>query len=119
MILLTLSKDNQLIKEYTLAEEEVTIGRASDNTMQVDDPNVEDHHIRLVYRFSIWQLEDLSNGKTLIDNNPVGKANLSNGDEIDFVGYRMSFYATDEGTKGQNWNNFEQQKTWKLTTGRP
>lgn len=62
MILLMLTKDNEIIKEYMLQDDIVTIGRDQRNSMQIDDPNVADQHLRLVYRFLTWQLEDLSNG---------------------------------------------------------
>lgn len=120
MILLMLTKDNEIIKEYMLQDDVVTIGRDQRNSMQIDDPNVADQHLRLVYRFLTWQLEDLSNGNTLLDNKPVDKANLSNGDIIGFAGYCIPVYFADEEPNSQRWGaHYDQQKTWEVHHGRP
>jgi pSer/pThr/pTyr-binding forkhead associated (FHA) protein len=44
---------------HELAEERITIGRAPDNTIQIDDPSVSGRHAQLLLIGQRYQLKDL------------------------------------------------------------
>ena len=61
----------------------VTIGRALDNDVILDDASVSRHHARLVSREGHWQLEDLDSTRgTFVNSRRVGSGYLRRGDEI-------------------------------------
>ncbi len=64
----------------------VTIGRASDNIIQIDDASVSSHHAQLASDNGKWILKDLnSTNGTSYNGNPLAKeVSLLNGDEIEF-----------------------------------
>lgn len=117
MILLTLFNERTLVREYTLSDEIVRVGSISDNTVQIEDPAIEEHHFQLICRQSTWQLQDQSSGKLTVNGKPPDRANLANGDEIEFGNYRLTVFFTDGSEKDSGWDpDYKYEKTWKLNT---
>jgi len=83
---ITLADKTQL--DHELTEEIVTVGRASDNTLPIDDASVSSHHARIEPSEEVYTLTDLgsTNGTRL--NGTVlkeGEAHVLNaGDKIRF-----------------------------------
>jgi pSer/pThr/pTyr-binding forkhead associated (FHA) protein len=66
-----------------LSGEAVSLGRALDNAVIVDDVSVSRHHARLVRRGSYWLLEDLgSTHGCFVNGQRVGSSLLRAGDEV-------------------------------------
>jgi pSer/pThr/pTyr-binding forkhead associated (FHA) protein len=69
---------------YPLEEDEIFIGRESNNSIQIDSPGVSRKHSRLTYQFDQYILEDLasSNG-TFVNGERISQPRpLKNGDVI-------------------------------------
>jgi pSer/pThr/pTyr-binding forkhead associated (FHA) protein len=75
------------------------IGRASDNTIVVEDETVSNHHARLSYVESHWWLEDLgSKNGTLINDVPVERpVVMTSGDRIQMGAVEMVFQIGEHG----------------------
>lgn len=84
---------------HELTEERITIGRAPDNTLQIDDPSVSSRHAQLVLIDGRYQLKDLdSTNGTRVNSEAVTDAFLRVGDRLRFgkVEARFESIATGE-----------------------
>jgi predicted component of type VI protein secretion system len=83
MAKLYLKFNEAVLKEFSLSQGNLTIGRLPDNTVQVDNPAVSSHHARVYWETDHYVLEDLNslNG-TFINNRRVSKATLKEGDQV-------------------------------------
>lgn len=80
------------VKEITLEHGELTIGRASDNHIQINDPLVSAHHAKLVTIFDASHIEDLgSTNGTLVNKRKIQEHTLHDGDSITLGEYTISF----------------------------
>jgi hypothetical protein len=79
-------------RHVSLARPVVTIGRALDNDVVIDDPRVSRHHAQLRLRQGRYVLYDTgSSGGTLVNNQPVSEVVLSAGDVISLAGAQIIF----------------------------
>ena len=80
---LILKFEAAVLKEVTVGARPVTIGRAPDNDIQIDNLAVSSHHARVFSEESRLVLEDLNslNG-TFVNNQKVQRVNLKQGDQI-------------------------------------
>ena len=70
---------------HELTEERITIGRAPDNTLQIDDPSVSGRHAQLLLIDERYQLKDLgSTNGTRVNSELVTDIFLQFGDRIRF-----------------------------------
>lgn len=84
---------------HELTEEKITIGRAPDNVIQIDDPSVSGRHAQLLLVENRYQLLDLdSTNGTRVNNENVTDVFLRVGDRIRFgkVEARFESDATGE-----------------------
>jgi pSer/pThr/pTyr-binding forkhead associated (FHA) protein len=78
--------ETDLTKEYT------TIGRKSDNDVQIDNLAVSGHHARIIRILNDYFLEDLdSTNGTTVNGTPVRKHALQHGDRIDVGKHQLQF----------------------------
>ena len=79
-------------ERFLLNGGEVSIGRAADNEIFLDDVTVSRKHGVIHHRDQIFELQDLGslNG-TYVNNNSIARATLSHGDEIQFGKFHMLF----------------------------
>lgn len=71
----------------------VTLGRALDNDLVVDDARVSRHHAQLRLRSNRYVLYDTgSSGGTTVNGVPVSEHTLQAGDVIRLAGYAIVFY---------------------------
>jgi hypothetical protein len=76
----------------------VSVGRALDNTIILEDPRVSRHHAQLRRRYGRYVLYDLgSSGGTQINGYPVAECVLHSGDVISFAGVQV-IYGEDPPT---------------------
>jgi predicted component of type VI protein secretion system len=80
---LILKFEAAVLKEVTIGPRPVTIGRAPDNDIQIDNLAVSSHHARVFAEESRLVLEDLNslNG-TFVNNQKIQRVNLKQGDQI-------------------------------------
>ena len=70
---------------YELVEQVITVGRAPDNTIHLDDPSVSGRHAELRAAGKAYQLRDLgSTNGTRVNGSPTGEIILHSGDRIRF-----------------------------------
>jgi len=89
---------------HDLAEDLVTIGRVSDNTIQIDDASVSSHHAELFLREDDYTLKDLhSTNGTQLNGKPVAaeeELQLQHGDQVIFGNIGV-LYISEEGSEQQ------------------
>lgn len=79
-------------RHVPLTKPVVTIGRALDNDVVIDDPRVSRHHAQLRLRQGRYVLYDTgSSGGTLVNNQPVSEVVLNAGDVISLAGAQIIF----------------------------
>ena len=79
-------------ERFLLKSDEISIGRASENEIFLDDITVSRKHAVIHHNDLIFELQDLGslNG-TYVNNNSIARATLSHGDEIQFGKFHMLF----------------------------
>ncbi len=83
-------------RTFELEAEEITIGRAADNDIVIDEPTVSRHHARLMRRYRRYVLIDLgSRSGTRLNGFPIQEAVLRSGDRID-IGTVTMLYVEEE-----------------------
>jgi pSer/pThr/pTyr-binding forkhead associated (FHA) protein len=79
-------------RHVNLTQPTVSIGRALDNDVIIDDPRVSRHHAQLRHRYGHYVLYDLdSSGGTRINDYPVEECVLHSGDVISFAGVEVVY----------------------------
>jgi pSer/pThr/pTyr-binding forkhead associated (FHA) protein len=98
MAKLCLKFEQTVLKEVTLAQGTLTIGRLPDNNLQIDNLAVSGHHAKVYWEQDHYAVEDLGslNG-TYVNNQRVGKATLKDGDQVTIGKHLVQF--KDEGQK--------------------
>jgi pSer/pThr/pTyr-binding forkhead associated (FHA) protein len=86
MAKLVLSPSSSAPVAHELIEELITIGRAPDNLIQIDDPSVSGRHAQISCVGDIFQLQDLNstNGTRVNDRTITGVTALQAGDRLRF-----------------------------------
>jgi hypothetical protein len=85
-------------RHVDLLQPVVSIGRALDNDVIIEDPRVSRHHAQVRRRYGRYVLYDLgSSGGTQINGYPVEECVLHSGDVISFAGVRV-IYGEDPPT---------------------
>ena len=79
-------------ERFLLDNAEISIGRAGENEIFLDDVTVSRKHAVIHHRDQIFELQDLGslNG-TYVNNNSIARATLSHGDEVQFGKFHMLF----------------------------
>lgn len=87
--------ENAVLKELTISQTAVTIGRLPDNTLQLDNPAVSGHHAKILWTGDHYEVEDNNslNG-TYVNNARVTRQALKNGDSI-LVGKHTIAFTTE------------------------
>ncbi len=79
-------------RHVSLTKPVVTLGRALDNDIVIDDPRVSRHHAQLRLRQGRYVLYDTgSSGGTLVNHQPVSEVVLDAGDVISLAGAQIIF----------------------------
>ncbi|HVP43513.1 MAG TPA: FHA domain-containing protein [Terriglobales bacterium] len=83
MAKLALKFEDKVLKEITLGQSLVTIGRLPDNTVQIDNLAVSGHHAKIYWETDHYVVEDNNslNG-TFINNRRITKQALQDGDSV-------------------------------------
>ena len=96
MARITVSHDNQTVKTVELAAGAVTIGRAADNKIQLNDKTISAHHAQIVTYFNASYVGDLgSTNGTFVNGKKVQMHVVQAGDVIT-IGMHQFQVAADE-----------------------
>lgn len=83
MAKLVLSFDGDIVQEYELDKETITVGRKPDNDIHIDNLAVSGRHAKILTILNDSFIEDLdSTNGTFVNGNKVSKQALQNGDTI-------------------------------------
>jgi pSer/pThr/pTyr-binding forkhead associated (FHA) protein len=97
MARLILMFNKQVIKEYPLLKDSVSIGRDDDNTIVIDNLAVSGYHARIDMAGSTYILTDLqSTNGTFVNDEKVVSHKLVHGDNIAIGKHVILFVATDQ-----------------------
>ncbi len=98
MAKLILRFEQNILKEISLGQDTLTIGRLPDNVLQIDNLAVSGHHAKIYWDQDHYVVEDLGslNG-TYVNNQRVGKSALRTGDQVTIGKHQVQF--KDEGQK--------------------
>lgn len=89
---LVLRFKDAIVQEYPLENEETTIGRKPNNTIEIDNLAVSGLHARVLQIGNKAILEDMgSTNGTLVDNKPIRKHVLKHGDVITIGKHTLAF----------------------------
>jgi len=81
-------------KVFDLIEERVTVGRALDNTIRLEDGTVSHHHAMFVHDGDSYKLRDLnSTNGTRVNTMRIAETKLANGDQVRLGSVEMRFEA--------------------------
>jgi len=120
MARLILMFNKQVVKEYTLDREGVTIGRNEDNTIMVDNLAVSGYHARIDMAGKDHILTDLqSTNGTFVNDKKVISHKLSHGDNVIIGKHVILFVATGrEAEAGTDQQKVDMDKTMMLDTAK-
>ncbi len=92
MAKLALKFEDKVLKEITLGQSLVTIGRLPDNTVQIDNLAVSGHHAKIYWETDHYVVEDNNslNG-TFINNRRISKQPLQDGDSVLIGKHTLAF----------------------------
>ncbi len=94
---ITINHGTFQVDERILEHGVITLGRTTDNDVQMDDDTVSAHHAKIVTVFTASHVEDLgSTNGTFVNGKRVIKHTLHSGDIITTGGYQIVFYS-DQG----------------------
>lgn len=80
------------MQQVPLGTSDMTIGRARENTLLLDHPQVSAHHARLMYEQGSYRLQDLgSTNHTYVNGLPITTRVLQSGDEVRIGPYKLIY----------------------------
>lgn len=85
---------------YELSEDLITIGRAPDNMVVIDDPSVSSRHAQLELNADTYRLKDLgSTNGTRVNGTPITESVLRFDDRVRFGGVDARFEPDTRGSQ--------------------
>jgi pSer/pThr/pTyr-binding forkhead associated (FHA) protein len=97
MAKLIITLDGQLLSEFELDKERVTIGRKPHNDIPIDNLAISGEHAAITTFHNESFVEDLgSTNGTLVNNQAITKHALHHGDEIEIGKYRLKYVNVEE-----------------------
>jgi pSer/pThr/pTyr-binding forkhead associated (FHA) protein len=95
MIYLTVTINGEIQNDYVLDKDVVTIGRAPENDVCIENIGISTHHARITS--ANLQLEDLDSvNHTYVNDQKVQTQQLENGDVIKVRKYKIRFFHSGE-----------------------
>lgn len=95
---LILKFEDRILREYPVGSSAVTIGRLPSNTVVVDNPAVSSQHARVMVEGGQFVVEDLnSRNGTFVNEKPVNKHILQEGDVVRIGKHTLTFYGIGKG----------------------
>lgn len=121
MAKLILTMNTDVVGEYFLDRECLTIGRKSDNDIQIKDRAISGHHCQIITVLNDSFLEDLnSTNGTFVNSHRIDKQALRNGDVINLgihqLKYINEFADRDTTASREGDSNVKQKQTEIFST---
>jgi pSer/pThr/pTyr-binding forkhead associated (FHA) protein len=92
MTKLILTQNDQVIKEYPLNKECITVGRRPENDIRIDNPAISGQHCQIINILNDSFIEDLnSTNGTIVNDRPIKKHALANGDVIKLGDHQLKY----------------------------
>ncbi len=113
--------NKQVIKEYPLLKESITIGRKEGNTIVIDNLAVSSFHARIDAAGSDYILTDLqSTNGTFVNDQKVTSHRLNHGDNVIIGKHILLFVGTDTGKMDEmpEPSKIDMDKTMMLDTAK-
>jgi pSer/pThr/pTyr-binding forkhead associated (FHA) protein len=96
---LIVTLDGEVVKEFVINKEAITIGRKHENDIQLNDLTVSGRHALITEQNGSPVVEDLgSTNGTLLNGSHINKATLQHGNVIQ-IGHHLFTYMNDEKEK--------------------
>ncbi len=106
MAKLILSFNGDMVREYELDQETITIGRKTDNDIHIDNLAVSGNHAKVLTILNDSFIEDLnSTNGTFINGEKIAKAALKHGDVITIGKHELKFI--NKAAASDNADEFE------------
>ncbi len=120
MAKLILTFNKQVIKEYPLLKESITVGRNDDNTIVIDNLAVSGYHARVDAAGGDVVLTDLqSTNGTFVNNEKVVSHKLQHGDKVIIGKHVILFVSSAKGkAEGAEEEKVDMDKTMMLDTAK-
>lgn len=119
MARLVLMFNKQVVKEYPLLKESVTIGRNNDNTISVDNLAVSGYHARIDKAGDDFILTDLqSTNGTFVNDKKIISHKLSHGDNVIIGKHVLLFIGTEKDKGAKDDQKMDLDKTMMLDTAK-
>ena len=120
MARLILMFNKQVVKEYPLMKDSITVGRQVENTIQIDNLAVSGFHARIDQAGPDFILTDLqSTNGTFVNDQKVVSHKLSHGDNVVIGKHVLLFVATDTGkVDPEEQQKMDMNKTMMLDTAK-
>jgi pSer/pThr/pTyr-binding forkhead associated (FHA) protein len=92
MAKLILTQNDQVLKEYPLNKECITVGRRPENDIQIDNLAISGQHCQIINILNDSFIEDLnSTNGTVVNNRSIKKHALANGDVIKLGDHKLKY----------------------------
>jgi len=119
MARLILMFNKQVIKEYPLLKESITVGRNDDNTISVDNLAVSGYHARIDKAGDDYILTDLqSTNGTFVNDKKIVSHKLSHGDNVIIGKHILLFVGTEKDKSQMEGQKMDMDKTMMLDTAK-
>jgi len=110
--------NKQVVKEYPLLKDSITVGRNEDNTISIDNLAVSSYHSRIDPAGSDFLLTDLqSTNGTFVNDKKIVTHKLSHGDNVMIGKHILLFVATDKEGAAEE-GKMDLDKTMMLDTAK-
>jgi len=111
--------NKQVIKEYPLLKESVTIGRNEDNTITINNLAVSGYHARIDIAGPDFILTDLqSTNGSFVNDKKVVSHKLSHGDNVMIGKHVILFVGVEKGKAAADRKKMDMDKTMMLDTAK-
>lgn len=111
MYSLNITHNQKSVDEYILRHEIVTIGRGSENDIQLIDTTISQCHAQFIVSPNALIIEDLgSTNGTYVNGRRIKKQALKNGDQVMIGQHKLSF-----DNLGLPEDNYEQEPTLQMS----
>ncbi len=119
MARLILMFNKQVIKEYPLLKESITIGRDEDNTITIDNLAVSGYHARIDIAGPDFIVTDLqSTNGTFVNDKKVVSHKLAHGDNVMVGKHVILFVGVEKGKADEEDQKMDMDKTMMLDTAK-
>ncbi len=114
---IVLKFNDSVLRQIECDKNEVTIGRDSENDIQIDNISVSRVHARIIEGPNYYLLEDLeSTNGTFVNGKKTHKKYLKEDDEITIGKHTLLVDINNYQKKSKTWSSSQTDRTYKLSS---